>query len=498
MPACQGLDASGCSFNSSGDDVSCTVDGSRWLCTSCERLLSHDDDTTHSKQHISNSQGKSHPLSTDDNEEKELILQPLLAYCACSIMSSSSENVKNAVVSYFSREQILTAKQVLWLESDNSVIGEKHRRKDSTIRSEKEANAMDIVNALIKLDEANKMPCFVVDASNLRMIPQSNPEEMNNISIVDRLNVLEMKFHKIHDVVEKSLNENFALNEKLSEVANICRAKHKTYSETVSSTRVPQVVVTPPNPHLDQSIDQPQTSASAPKLPQVVDAPLNVSKCENEGQQNNAAHSVTSQKVHAVATSLVPPRPSSLRGRGYGRSQRGRGQAHGRGGRFGSHISSQENRLSSYDNISRSVSSHISEQSNESDQTSLGFNTEDFQVPAYHKRKERRERRFTQRKVISGKGTDANFKGGPSPIRELFIYRVDKSTDVDTLHQHIANLGITINALTCTSHKDAKFSSYKLTVPKEEFSLLFNEDYWPKGVMVRQYIPHKSSTDKSW
>ena len=48
-------------------------------------------------------------------------------------------------------------------------------RKDSTIRTEKEAHTWDIIQGLQKLDKYNKMPYFVVDALSIGMLPKAHP-----------------------------------------------------------------------------------------------------------------------------------------------------------------------------------------------------------------------------------------------------------------------------------------------------------------------------------
>ena len=110
------------------------------------------------------------------------------------MMNSSAENIKKAVLGHFAEEQIIQSKDLLWYKCDLRIIGEKPRRKDSVMRPEKEAHVLDIINAISKLDKAACMPTIVVEATHLGTIPHSFPDEINNISLADRLNRFEAKF----------------------------------------------------------------------------------------------------------------------------------------------------------------------------------------------------------------------------------------------------------------------------------------------------------------
>ena len=50
---------------------------------------------------------------------------------------------------------------------------------------------MGIMHALTAPDKENKLPIDVTDCMSLSVIPRSHPEELNDISLCDRLNKLE-------------------------------------------------------------------------------------------------------------------------------------------------------------------------------------------------------------------------------------------------------------------------------------------------------------------
>ena len=173
MPACEGLPNAKCPSNARGDDVSFTQ-GDLWLCLNCENVRFQSNvHNTNVKQ--VNSDEASHLAKT------QVIVQPMLTYIVYALQSGTADKVKNAVLGYFANDQIQGAKDCLWENCNTPIIGDKQRRKDSSVRSDKEANVQDIINAISKLDEKEKMPCFAIDAYSLYMIPRSHPEELCDI-----------------------------------------------------------------------------------------------------------------------------------------------------------------------------------------------------------------------------------------------------------------------------------------------------------------------------
>ena len=226
---CEGLPREPCPLNKCDSTVTFSI-GDLWLCPHCNdirhglpRNTSKDDDydeITHVKQLHSKSNTTPKSSNRKSNEKTaesngKLIIEPLLSYALFSLQNGTVDNVCNAILGHFSNEAITDAKNSLWANSDNTVIGEKPRRKDSVVRSEKKAHTMDILTALGKLDTADKLPTIAIDALSLGIIPRSHPEELNNISLVDRLNRLEAKVTALQVIVDGTVSENLLLKEKL-------------------------------------------------------------------------------------------------------------------------------------------------------------------------------------------------------------------------------------------------------------------------------------------
>ena len=64
----------------------------------------------------------------------------------------------------------------------------------------------------------------------------------------------------------------------------------------------------------------------------------------------------------------------------------------------------------------------------------------------------------------------------------------DDDEDVFTMMEQY---GFTVKELKCISHPEAQFKSYKLAVPRSDFSKLFDANLWLKGIFVRTYWSQK-------
>ena len=72
--------------------------------------------------------------------------------------------------------------------------------------------------------------------------------------------------------------------------------------------------------------------------------------------------------------------------------------------------------------------------------------------------------------------------GAAVPDRHLFLYCVD-TTDIEDLHSHIYDMAVTIRSIQCVSNENAKYKSFRLTVPVSHYKQLFNSAIWVTGDM---------------
>ena len=142
-------------------------------------------------------------------ENSQVLIQPVLSYLVYALQSGPLDNVKLAAIGYFTDDQISEAKDALWNHCGSEIIGNKPKRKELQSRSVREAHIMDILTAWAKLESCDKLPTVVINAIDLCKIPNSHPEELNNITLIDRLNRMESRMSQMQagldEVVARSL-----------------------------------------------------------------------------------------------------------------------------------------------------------------------------------------------------------------------------------------------------------------------------------------------------
>ncbi|ELU02370.1 hypothetical protein CAPTEDRAFT_205920 [Capitella teleta] len=134
-----------------------------------------------------------------------VVFDPLLTYVASARNTSSVANLKAVILSKFIIEQIKTARVSLWDAADSSVLGEMRERRDGVTRTAKEAVAEDIIEAFLKLESNEReMPIIAVRAEDLHIVPRIQPEEVDVISLADRMGAVEDALVSIKDMMSRT------------------------------------------------------------------------------------------------------------------------------------------------------------------------------------------------------------------------------------------------------------------------------------------------------
>ena len=115
-------------------------------------------------------------------------INELLPYASFYLNNSNVSNIKKLISNFYDEDDVLTAKKLLWKVGGNN-LDAYSERKTTNRRTNSEANINDIFEALLKLDGLERMPTFV--AKDLDKLPDRQPEEINLISIVNRISALE-------------------------------------------------------------------------------------------------------------------------------------------------------------------------------------------------------------------------------------------------------------------------------------------------------------------
>lgn len=146
----------------------------------------------------------------------------MLSYIAYGLQTSSVEYVKQVMIDFFTPEELVDAREVLWgkCDPDAHVLPKLIRRHSVSSPKGSALTATDLVDGIRALDEAGKMPQFVVDYTKLHRVPLGKPCETSSISIVERLNKLEARVAYSENLIAKKCNECILHQESDTEVTS--------------------------------------------------------------------------------------------------------------------------------------------------------------------------------------------------------------------------------------------------------------------------------------
>lgn len=73
----------------------------------------------------------------------------------------------------------------------------------------------------------------------------------------------------------------------------------------------------------------------------------------------------------------------------------------------------------------------------------------------------------------------------------IFISRCDKNTDVNNVVSYLTEGGI--KDTICEQIKTKyNYNSFKVSVLERDFNTILQEDFWPKGIIVKEFEPPRS------
>ena len=165
-------------------------------------------------------------------DKPDIIINNLLAYVNTYRKRSTNVKLFNACIKFFSKEDITSAKVALYDEY-NVVLGTAPRRLGSKHKSKAEFELEDILEAFTALDR--KSIDAICASSNVKDLPNYNPEELELSSIVERIISMENKLQE-HST---RLDENFThLTKNKSEIETNKRNISNIQNEVQSSINI--------------------------------------------------------------------------------------------------------------------------------------------------------------------------------------------------------------------------------------------------------------------
>lgn len=389
----------------------------------------------------------------------DIIVDELLTFIISYNSNSNVENIKKSVISFYSPEEIIESKKLLW-----SVCSDKLEnyveRKSTDKRTSAEANFYDIINAINNLDADDNVPQFA--AVNLNKIPKFIPEELNTLSIINRLNFLENKFQVNSDILADHSNKLFELS-KLKLKDNIL-SKPNAKTVDCDILNIPSVKTTDCDTLNISSAKT--TDCDALSGPNTKKADCDTLYPLNSGEVNNFKNDILLNSENTSADANTDNFLLTNR-------------------EIEEFIEDLNKRTSSEKgNLYPSIE-HLDEKNILSGSTTNKISSLENNIkPRYFTR----SRNFSNSNNRTGARLQNRSRNHNSKynIHEIFISRVSQGNNSSIKH-FLKNRHISVVDIAKTSHTDSKFLSFKITVNTNNLQVLLSSNFWPAGVKCTQW-----------
>ena len=421
-------------------------------------------------------------------ENKIHVINELLFYVSNYTKGGSCtpDNIKNIILSFYDEDKIWKAKVLLWKKVKTGVLKKLEKRKDTVQRSAKDANAFDIVQAFQDMDKKSYYEIICL-AANINDIPREHPEKLHELSMLDRISVLESKFKivepsmsrnyvEIIEIVDeiKKMNGNIATQETL--IQNVAQQVQQEFSKTRKGSISKSVKD-------DTLLINQIHKVHIAKVPKVRSRSLP----ETEKSKNNefTQEKANLKKVRKDTVNerdrMSNYRPSNNRDTNANQFYRKReGTNQGKPKLRTQALTLGRDQLNAFNERKRHESQRNAYQDN-NHKDEVFFNSR----VAGDNRRDSSGFEFTrdQRKRMQYKNrlNEANY------IR-LFVFNVPNHYYVDNVYDHFTNLGVDVKDVWQRSHPDSRKKSFVVKMPKDEMNYVLEDDIMESlNIRIRDY-----------
>ena len=89
-------------------------------------------------------------------------------------------------------------------------------------------------------------------------------------------------------------------------------------------------------------------------------------------------------------------------------------------------------------------------------------------------------------------------KGGPQPTVNIYLGRISYG-DIHSVKNWLKASDVKSYNIDIVSHKDAKFKSFKIEIPKYNLNSVLDPEFWPRGVICKVWRGgHSSESNKRY
>ena len=420
-------------------------------------------------------------INQEDAEEDSPVVQSeLLTYVVHYYQRNSAEKIKNTVLAFYTAEEIVTAKTVIWHAYENCLPPER-RRVTTDKRSANEANLTDIIGAVSDLDAKGKVLSGRFCAIKLDRLPKYAPEETNVMAMMDRMRVVELQLNEVQDLSTRN-RECIVKNARhICEVGsrNSCADK-PSYSAVVSNSPVSQRV------KKAVAVGGGTAGNGYTRVKKVIGggtAVYGYTGVKNAVGGGTAVYGYTGVTNAVGGGSGIADNEQSDTGVrnavGGGSGIAGNAQNDNTGVKNAGAVA--VDKADTVQNVykGRPLGRRDIVSVNTTD-TDNGF--------LYQPREVRRMRKQQSHSAVVGtREANGRFRGAQAPSRDIFVYRVENDALESEIECHVKDNGIVPRSVETVSHADAMYKSFKLTVSVNDMGKVLDADFWPEGIMVRRY-----------
>ena len=426
-------------------------------------------------------------INQEDAEEDSPVVQSeLLTYVVHYYQRNSAEKIKNTVLAFYTAEEIVTAKTVIWHAYENCLPPER-RRVTTDKRSANEANLTDIIGAVSDLDAKGKVLSGRFCAMKLDRLPKYAPEETNVMAMMDRMRVVELQLNEVQDLSTRNRDCIVKNARHICEVGSRNSGADKpSYSAVVSNSPVSQRVKkavavgggTAGNGYtsVKKVIGGGTAVYGYTSVKNAVGGGSGIA--DNEQSVNNGVRNAVGGGS-GIADNEQSVNTGVRNAVGGGSGIAGNAQNDNTGVKNAGAVA--VDKADTVQNVykGRPLGRRDIVSVNTTD-TDNGF--------LYQPREVRRMRKQQSHSAVVGtREANGRFRGAQAPSRDIFVYRVENDALESEIECHVKDNGIVPRSVETVSHADAMYKSFKLTVSVNDMGKVLDADFWPEGIMVRRY-----------
>lgn len=493
-----------------------------------------------------------HKTRDQTNDESSLpnstspVVNSILTYVLMCSLKATRDNLVKVLQTSYCVKELDCAKAVLWRHGDATTLGRIQKRVDTQRRPRKDAVCSDIVDGMRKLDQAKMMPYFVCDAVGMARLPRSSPEDLNIVTMDERMRDLERSLHQLRTTSELHCSSNSNINDRVESLElavsqhedKICQLSSsvavsqsasgepsttgRTFpvssrqTSVMSSTAdapmpskllqqsVPGTVVPPASRVSCPLVSSPRVSSHGPSSPRMTSPPVASPPSAAPLLSSPLLPSSPLQSLSPLSLSfplLSSPPASSPPASSPPASSQPLSSSAASSSPPNPPAASGDNKkqsLHSYADVAlRPNGQQLSKcgvvtettkrgpklyKDHQVKQTPNGFMRE---MSPKHTNVASTKSKY-QRRVVLGSAVDCRVKGA-AETRNLFLYRVDKHETVDTLREHMSNKNIDYLEIVKVSKDNYDFCSFRIRVSLAQYNSSFVPELWPYGSRLTDF-----------